>query len=78
MIGADKLRDRVLKPAALRAAIGTIGWQTLRHSYATALDAAGARARVAQKLRRHANYATTMDVYTGALEQRFLGGLHRA
>ena len=46
-----------------------MGWHTLRHSFATALDAAGARAKVAQELMRHANYTTTMDIYTGALER---------
>ena len=46
--------------------IGKIGWHTLRHSFATALDVAGARMKVAQELMRHANIATTMDVYTGS------------
>jgi integrase len=68
-IDADKIRSRVLQPAALRAGIGKIGWHTLRHSFATALDAAGARVKVAQELMRHANYSTTMDIYTGALER---------
>ncbi|MCH8268697.1 MAG: tyrosine-type recombinase/integrase [Acidobacteria bacterium] len=49
--------------------IGKIGWHTLRHSFATALDVAGARMKVAQELMRHANIATTMDVYTGVAER---------
>ncbi|MGH9669962.1 MAG: tyrosine-type recombinase/integrase [Terriglobales bacterium] len=61
--------SRILQPAALRVEIGKMGWHTLRHSFATALDAAGARAKVAQELMRHANYTTTMDIYTGALER---------
>lgn len=68
-VDADKLRSEILQPAALRAGIGKIGWHTLRHSFATALDVAGARAKVAQELMRHANYSTTMDIYTGALER---------
>jgi integrase len=66
---ANKLRGTVLQPAADRAEIGKIGWHTLRHTFATALDGAGARMKVAQELMRHANIATTMDVYTGALER---------
>ena len=55
--------------AAGRAEIGKIGWHTLRHSFATALDIAGARMKVAQELMRHASIATTMDVYTGVVER---------
>ena len=65
----DKLRANVLQPAAEKAEIGKIGWHTLRQSFASALDAAGARMKVAQELMRHANIATTMDVYTGATER---------
>jgi integrase len=64
-----KLLERVLKPAAEKAEIGKIGWHTLRHSFATALHAAGARMKVAQELMRHSNISTTMDVYTGAMER---------
>jgi integrase len=66
---ADKLRENVLQPAADRAGLGKIGWHSLRHSYATALDVAGARMKVAQELMRHANISTTMDVYTGVIER---------
>ncbi|OFV95687.1 MAG: hypothetical protein A3H28_15515 [Acidobacteria bacterium RIFCSPLOWO2_02_FULL_61_28] len=65
----DKLRENVLQPAAKKAEIGKIGWHSLRHSFASALDAAGARMKVAQELMRHANISTTMDVYTGAMER---------
>jgi len=66
---ADKLRERVLQPAADRAKLGKIGWHSLRHSFATALDVAGARMKVAQELMRHSSITTTMDVYTGAVER---------
>jgi len=66
---ADKLREDVLQPAAGRAELGKIGWHSLRHSYATALDVAGARMKVAQELMRHSSITTTMDVYTGTVER---------
>jgi len=66
---ADKLREKVLQPAADRAKIGKIGWHSLRHSFATALDVAGARMKVAQELMRHSSITTTMDVYTGTVER---------
>jgi integrase len=66
---ADKLRGNVLQPAADRAKIGKIGWHSLRHSFATALDVAGARMKVAQELMRHSSITTTMDVYTGTVER---------
>ena len=66
---ADKLREDVLQPAADRAELGKIGWHSLRHSYATALDVAGARMKVAQELMRHSSITTTMDVYTGTVER---------
>jgi len=69
LLDGDKLRKEVLQPAAERSGIGRIGWHSLRHSFATALDSAGARLKVAQELMRHANIATTMDVYTGVLER---------
>jgi integrase len=66
---ADKLREYVLQPAAARAGLGKIGWHSLRHSFATALDVAGARMKVAQELMRHSSITTTMDVYTGAVDR---------
>jgi len=66
---ADKLRESVLQSAADRAGIGKIGWHSLRHSYATALDVAGARMKVAQELMRHSSITTTMDIYTGTIER---------
>lgn len=66
---ADKLRENVLQPAANQAGLGKIGWHNLRHSYATALDVAGARMKVAQELMRHASITTTMDIYTGVVER---------
>lgn len=66
---ADKLRENVLQPAADRAGLGKTGWHSLRHSFATALDVAGARMKVAQELMRHSSITTTMDIYTGTVER---------
>jgi integrase len=66
---ADKLREKILQPAAVRAGLGKIGWHSLPHSFATALDVAGARMKVAQELMRHSSITTTMDVYTGTVER---------
>ena len=66
---ADTLRENVLQPAADRSGLGKIGWHSLRHSFATALDVAGARMKVAQELMRHSSITTTMDIYTGTVER---------
>src|SRR5438445_6689716 len=64
---SGSLRKKVLKGAAERAKIhGLIGWHSLRHSYRAWLDETGAPLGVQQKLMRHANIATTMNVYGGA------------
>jgi len=64
---SGSLRKKVLKTAALQAKIqGQIGWHTLRHSYRAWLDETGAPLGVQQKLMRHANISTTMNVYGGA------------
>lgn len=46
-----------------------IGWHTLRHAYRTWLDATGAPIGVQQKLMRHADIRTTMNIYGDALDQ---------
>jgi len=64
---SGSLRKKVLHAAALRAKIqGRIGWHTFRHSYRAWLDETGAPLGVQQKLMRHANISTTMNVYGGA------------
>jgi integrase len=44
-----------------------LGWHAFRHTYRSPLDATGAPIGVQQKLMRHAQVATTMDVYGNAL-----------
>jgi len=56
-----------IKPAAVRARIGHVGWHTFRHTYSTMLRAIGTDVKVQQELLRHADIATTMNVYTQAV-----------
>ena len=49
--------------AATAAGLETFGTHTLRHSYRSWLDAVGTTIAVQQKLMRHADIRTTMNVY---------------
>lgn len=65
----DILR-RHIRPAALRAALGNIGWHTFRHSYSTLLRGLGADIKVQQELLRHSTVQSTMNVYTQAISEQ--------
>jgi integrase len=56
-----------IKPAAMRAGIGKIGWHTLRHTYSTLLHELGAPLAVQKELLRHADIQTTINLYTQAV-----------
>jgi len=56
-----------LKPAAVKAGIGNIGWHTFRHSYSTLLHALGTKPAVQKELLRHADIETTLNIYTQAV-----------
>jgi integrase len=62
----DVLR-RHIKPAAVRAGLGKIGWHTFRHSYSTLLRSMGADIKVQQELLRHSTVQSTLNVYTQAV-----------
>jgi integrase len=47
----------------LRISIGKLGTHTMRHTYRSWLDAVGTPVAVQQKLMRHADIRTTMNVY---------------
>jgi integrase len=49
--------------AALRAKIGKLGTHSMRHSYRSWLDAVGTPIAVQQKLMRHSDIRTTLNVY---------------
>lgn len=54
---------RKLQDAAERAVVGKIGTHSFRHTYRSWLDAVGTSIAVQQKLMRHADIRTTMNVY---------------
>jgi integrase len=54
---------RMYQKAAAQAGIGGFGTHTMRHSYRAWLDAVGTPIAVQQKLMRHADIRTTMNIY---------------
>jgi integrase len=54
---------QVFQETAERAGIGKLGTHTMRHTYRAWLDAVGTSLAVQQKLMRHADIRTTMNVY---------------
>jgi integrase len=54
---------RVYQKAASAAGIGTLGTHSLRHTYRSLLDSVGTPLAVQQKLMRHTDIRTTMNVY---------------
>ena len=57
---------RVYQKAAKVAGIGGLGTHSLRHTYRSWLDSVGTPVGVQQKLMRHADIRTTMNVYGDA------------
>ena len=54
---------RVYRKAATAAEIGSLGTHSLRHTYRSLLDGVGTPLAVQQKLMRHTDIRTTMNVY---------------
>src|SRR5665213_808871 len=63
---AGMIQQQVLKPAGEKVGAQGIGWHTFRHTYRSLLDETGAPIGVQQKLMRHSNVSTTMNVYGNA------------
>jgi integrase len=55
---------------AVKAGIGALGTHTLRHTYRSWLDSIGAPVAVQQKLMRHSDIRTTMNVYGDVVDDR--------
>jgi integrase len=60
------IQQRHIRAAGDALGIANVGWHTFRHTYRSLLDSTGAPVGVQQKLMRHAQVSTTMDVYGGA------------
>jgi integrase len=54
---------RVFQKASVAAQIGKLGTHTMRHTYRSWLDAVGTGIAVQQKLMRHSDIRTTLNVY---------------
>ena len=65
----ESILRRHIKPAAVRAGVGKIGWHTFRHSYSSLLRRVGADIKVQQELLRHFTIQSTMNVYTQAMSE---------
>lgn len=65
---ADSLRQDYLHPLGQAIGIPNLGWYAFRHTYRTLLDDQGTPVGVQQKLMRHSNIGTTMNVYGSAYE----------
>ena len=60
---AGILLRRHLMPLAPKVGVPRLGWHTFRHTFRSWLDAVGTAVGVQQKMMRHADVATTMNVY---------------
>lgn len=61
------MQQHILRPAAIKAGLGPIGWHTLRHTYRAWLGDNGETLTVQKELMRHASIQTTVDVYGGGM-----------
>lgn len=65
---AGTIQQHILRPALKKLGLPDkgLGWHTFRHTYRAHLDETGAPIGVQQKLMRHSNVATTMNIYGNA------------
>lgn len=64
---ASPIQQDYIRPAARKLGLEGVGWHTFRHTYRSWLDDTGAPMGVQQKLMRHAQIGTTMNIYGNAL-----------
>ena len=64
---ASPIQQDYIRMTGRQLGLGNIGWHTFRHTYRSWLDATGAPMGVQQKLMRHAQISTTMNIYGDAL-----------
>src|ERR1700730_12112786 len=63
------------RKAAIKAGIGHISSHTFRHTYRSWLDAVGTPIGVQQKLMRHADIRTTMNVYPASADEHYTSAI---
>ena len=61
------IQQDYIRPAGETLGLNGVGWHTFRHTYRSWLDATGAPLGVQQKLMRHSQISTTMNIYGNAL-----------
>jgi integrase len=61
------IQQDYIRAAGEKLGLDGVGWHTFRHTYRTWLDESGATVGVQQKLMRHAQVSTTMNIYGNAL-----------
>jgi len=59
--------QKVVERAASKAGLEGIGWHTFRHSYRSWMDETGVSMAMQQKLMRHSDIRTTMNIYGDVL-----------
>jgi integrase len=64
---ASPIQQDYIRQAGRKLNLGDIGWHTFRHTYRSWLDSVGTSMGVQQKLMRHAQIGTTMNVYGDAM-----------
>ena len=64
---ASPIQQDYIRPAGRKLGLGDIRWHTFRHTYRSWLDLVGTQIGVQQKLMRHAQIATTMNIYGNAM-----------
>ena len=63
---AEMIQRQILKPKGEEIRISGLGWHAFRHMYRSLLEETGASVGVQQKLMRHSNVSTTMNIYGSA------------
>ena len=64
----SKLLTRVLQPAAEAAGLGRVTWHQFRHIHSSLLNDLNVPVKIAQEQLGHASIATTLNVYTHAVD----------
>jgi integrase len=65
---ANSVYEKHLVPAGKQIGV-QLSWHTFRHTYRTWLDEVGTPMGIMQKLMRHSDICTTMNVYGGAMQE---------